>query len=245
MIIIPAIDLREGQCVRLRKGQFDQVSIYDYSPITLAQGYALQGAERLHVVDLDGAKSGRIEQLALIKAMHAPGLCLQVGGGIRSLDAAKNCLQAGIDKLVIGSLAVTNPELTFKIIELAKPDNIVLALDVQIDNNLPKPAIHGWQTPTDRSLWELVDDYQQLGISQVLCTDINCDGMMNGPNFELYQEALARFPKINWQASGGIRNVADLEQLATLGLAAAILGRMLYESDFDISSYLTRQVNGR
>lgn len=241
MLIIPAIDLHQGQCVRLRKGQFDQVSVYDYSPITLAQGYALQGAQRLHIVDLDGAKSGKIAQLPLIQAMHVPGLCLQVGGGIRSLETAKACLEAGIDKLVLGSIAVTNPELTAKIITLAKAENIVLALDIRIENGIPKPAIHGWQTNTENNLWELVNHYQQLSISQILCTDIASDGMMNGPNFQLYQEALTRFPTIQWQASGGIRDVADLEQLSTLGLAAAILGRMLYETDFDVSSYLARQ----
>jgi phosphoribosylformimino-5-aminoimidazole carboxamide ribotide isomerase len=241
MLIIPAIDLKQGQCVRLRKGRFDQVSIYDYSPITLAQGYALQGASRLHIVDLDGAKSGQIQQLELIRAMQVPSLSVQVGGGIRSLASAKQCLQAGIDKLVLGSIAITNPLLTAEIINLAQADNIVLALDVQIENGLPKPAINGWQTTTDNSLWDLVDSYQKLGISQILCTNIACDGMMNGPDFQLYEEALTRFPQMKWQASGGIRHVDDLEQLASLGLSAAILGRMLYESDFDISAYLSRQ----
>lgn len=241
MLIIPAIDLQQGQCVRLRKGQFDQVSIYDYSPITLAQGYALQGAKHLHIVDLDGAKAGEIQQLALIEAMHAPGLSIQVGGGIRSLESAKACLKAGINKLVIGSVAVTNPALTTQMIELVGAANIILALDVHIEEGIPKPAIHGWQTATDSNLWQLVSDYQKWGVTEVLCTDIACDGMMTGPNFELYKEAIARFPQINWQASGGIRNVDDLEKLSRLGLAAAILGRMLYESDFDVSTYLARQ----
>ena len=241
MIIIPAIDLQKGQCVRLRKGQFDQVSVYDYSPITLAQGYALQGANYLHIVDLDGAKTGRIQQLALIQAMQAPGISLQVGGGIRSLDSAETCLKAGINKLVLGSIAVTAPDLTQQIINLAQPENIVLALDVHIKDGLPKPAIHGWQTTTDLSLWELVKNYQKFGIGEILCTDIACDGMLAGPNFDLYQEAITRFPQIKWQASGGIRNLNDLEKLSSLGLSAAILGRMLYESDFDISLYLARQ----
>lgn len=240
MLIIPAIDLQQGQCVRLRKGQFEELSIYDYSPITLAQKYALQGAKRLHVVDLDGAKSGTIQQLELIQSLREANLPLQVGGGIRSLETAKRCLEAKIEKLVIGSIAVTNPELTEQIIAYVKAENIILALDVQIENKLPKAAIHGWQTTTNSCLWELVDYYQELGIKEVLCTDISCDGMMNGPNFRLYEQAITRFPHLFWQASGGIRNVQDLEQLATLGLSAAILGRMLYESDFDLSTYLAR-----
>lgn len=241
MLIIPAIDLQQGQCVRLRKGQFDQLSIYEYSPITLAQGYALQGATHLHIVDLDGAKTGEIKQLPLIQAMQAPGISIQVGGGIRNLESAKACIKAGFAKLVIGSIAVNNPELTLEIIKLAGAANIVLALDINLDNDVPKPAINGWQTATDSNLWELVTYYQQFGVRDVLCTDINCDGMLNGPNFKLYAEALNRFPLINWQASGGIRNSSDLEQLEKLGVSAAILGRMLYETDFDISSYLTRQ----
>lgn len=241
MLIIPAIDLQQGQCVRLRKGQFDQVSVYDYSPTTLAQGYALQGAKRLHIVDLDGAKSGKIQQLALIKAMHEPELCIQVGGGIRSLISAKECLDQGINKLVLGSIAITNPELTTEIIQLAQASNIVLALDVHLEQGIPKPAINGWQTQTETNLWEIASYYQELGVTDILCTDINSDGMMNGPNFSLYQEAIVKFPSLHWQASGGIRDIDDLEKLASLGLAAAILGRMLYETDFDISSYLARQ----
>ncbi|MBA3536388.1 MAG: 1-(5-phosphoribosyl)-5-[(5-phosphoribosylamino)methylideneamino]imidazole-4-carboxamide isomerase [Tatlockia sp.] len=241
MLIIPAIDLQQGQCVRLRKGQFDELSIYDYSPVTLAQKYALQGAKHLHIVDLDGAKSGQIQQLALIQAMQDANLSLQVGGGIRSLDTAKRCIEAKINKLVIGSIAVTNPELTEQIIKYAQAETIILALDVQIEGKEPKAAIHGWQTTTNSSLWDLVNYYQDRGITQILCTDIASDGMMSGPNFWLYEEALARFPKMQWQASGGIRNVNDLEKLSSIGLTAAILGRMLYESDFDLSSYLKRQ----
>ncbi|MBA2710427.1 MAG: 1-(5-phosphoribosyl)-5-[(5-phosphoribosylamino)methylideneamino]imidazole-4-carboxamide isomerase [Tatlockia sp.] len=241
MLIIPAIDLRQGQCVRLRRGLFNELSIYDQTPVTLAQKYALQGANRLHVVDLDGAKCGTIQQLELIKALREANLCLQVGGGIRSLETTKACLEAGFERLVIGSIAVTNPELTDQIINLASAERIILALDVHIENNIPKAAINGWQTTTESTLWDLVNYYQERGITQILCTDIASDGMMNGPNFDLYKEALIQFPQMQWQASGGIRDVNDLEQLSSIGLAAAILGRMLYESDFNLSSYLARQ----
>ena len=244
MLIIPAIDLQQGQCVRLRKGQFDEASIYDFSPIELAQGYSLAGAKRLHLVDLDGAKSGKIQQLALIQTLREQSPSIQLGGGIRSLESAKECRQAGIDKLVIGSIAVTNPELTEQMIRLVQAERIILALDVHLENGLPKTAIHGWQTTTSTSLWELVNYYQQRGIKQILCTDIACDGMMTGPNFSLYEDAIARFPKMSWQASGGIRDANDLDKLSALGLGAAILGRMLYESDFDLSAYLARQDHG-
>lgn len=241
MLIIPAIDLQQGRCVRLRQGQFNQITRYNSSPITLAQDYAQQGASVLHVVDLDGAQQGEITQLALIKEMQDKRLTIQVGGGIRSLASAKSCLDMGINKLVLGSIAVTNPQLTGEIIQLAKPENIILAFDVNIVLDIPKPAIHGWQKDTDKNLWELVTYYQGLGINQVLCTDIARDGMLKGPNFNLYSEALERFSTIDWQASGGIRDRYDLDQLAKLGLAGAILGRMLYESDFELSSYLLKE----
>ena len=245
MLIIPAIDLQQGRCVRLCKGQFDQVSVYDLSPITLAHGYALQGAKRLHIVDLDGARSGTIQQLSLIQAMQGQEFILQVGGGIRSVATAKACLEAGIEKLVLGSLAITNPSVTEEIIELAKAENIILALDIRMENKSPKLAIHGWQTTTEQTLWDVVHTYEKQGINQILCTDIAQDGMMAGPNFALYEEALERFPTIQWQASGGIRDVIDLEKLSSLGLSGAILGRMLYESDFDLSSYFARKKDGR
>lgn len=241
MLIIPAIDLQQGRCVRLRQGQFEQVSIYDYSPISLAQHYAVQGATHLHIVDLDGAKTGNIQQLALIQSMQTSALTVQVGGGIRCLESATACINAGINKLVLGSIAIVDPELTAKIIKQLGANKIVLALDVNIEKGIPKPAIHGWQTTTNDNLWDVVRHYQPLGIKNVLCTDIACDGMMNGPNFMLYSEAISRFPTINWQASGGIRHMDDLALLSSLGVAAAILGRMLYESDFELSAYLARQ----
>ncbi|WED44542.1 1-(5-phosphoribosyl)-5-[(5-phosphoribosylamino)methylideneamino]imidazole-4-carboxamide isomerase [Legionella cardiaca] len=241
MLIIPAIDLKQGQCVRLRQGQFDKVSIYKNSPAILARYYADKGAQRLHVVDLDGAQTGEIQQLSLIKTLKASGLTLQLGGGIRSLASARAALEAGASKLVIGSIAVTNPDLTSQIISEIQAKNIVLALDVHIENNIPKPAIHGWQTTTKNNLWEAVSYYQLLGIREILCTDIACDGMMSGPNFNLYTQAVERFPQIAWQASGGIRHEKDLQKLASLGLSAAILGRMLYETDFDLAAYLGRE----
>lgn len=241
MLVIPAIDLQQGQCVRLRQGQFEQVSIYEDTPLRLAQRYALQGAKHLHIVDLDGAKTGEIQQLPLIQTLQNCGLTIQVGGGIRSLASAQACIAAGISKIVIGSIAVTNPTLTAQIIEQIQAKNIVLALDVNIKQGVAKTAIHGWQTATNSNLWDLVSYYQQLGITEILCTDIACDGMMNGPNFNLYEQAIERFPEINWQASGGIHNHNDIEKLSSLGLAAAVLGRILYEGNFDLSSYLTKE----
>lgn len=240
MNIIPAIDLQQGQCVRLRQGQFNQSTTYPHSALALAQFYRQCGAKNLHVVDLDGARKGEICQLSSITPLLDDEICLQAGGGIRSLASAKACLESGINKLVIGSIAVTNRDLTVELIEYAGAENIVLALDINWQNNTPIPAIHGWQTSSNTDLWQVSADYQQLGINTILCTNIACDGMMQGPDFDLYQQAVARFPQINWQASGGIRDDADIEKLAGLGVHGAILGRTLYEGNFDLASCIAR-----
>ncbi|MFI4918910.1 MAG: 1-(5-phosphoribosyl)-5-[(5-phosphoribosylamino)methylideneamino]imidazole-4-carboxamide isomerase [Legionellales bacterium] len=238
MLIIPAIDLQAGRCVRLKQGRFDEVTQFDNIPIERAQYFAQLGAKRLHVVDLDGAKNGSMQQLPLICAMQKMGIPVQAGGGIRSIEQARLCMNAGLSNLVIGSLAITNPVLTLQIIQEIGANNITLALDVRMENNHPKPATHGWQTTSETNLWELVAYFQQQGIRQVLCTDIACDGMMSGPNFNLYQQAAERFPSIEWQASGGIRHQADIAKLKSLGIAAVILGLTLYQGDFNLSDCL-------
>lgn len=235
MLIIPAIDLHGGQCVRLKQGQFDRATIYQSTPVQLAKHYAALGATRLHVVDLDGAKLGDMQQLDLIQSMQSATMPIQVGGGIRSIATAQACLASGISTLVIGSIAISEPSLTLQLIAEINAKNIVLALDVNIEDGIPNPAIHGWQTPTARNAWDVVRFYQDAGVTTVLCTDIAQDGMMNGANFKLYEEAVRRFPTIAWQASGGIRDMNDMRTLSTLGVSAVILGRILYEPDFNLS----------
>ncbi|AWN74568.1 1-(5-phosphoribosyl)-5-[(5-phosphoribosylamino)methylideneamino]imidazole-4-carboxamide isomerase [Legionella anisa] len=238
MILIPAIDIQTGRCVRLRQGQFDQVTQFDTPPVERAAYFAELGAKRLHVVDLDGAQTGTMQQLPLICAMQNTGIVVQAGGGIRSLEQAITCFSAGISNLVLGSIAISNPELTALIIKEINPQHIILALDIRMKNRIPIPAIHGWQTTTNNNLWDVVSHYQQLGIKQILCTDIACDGMMQGPNFELYKEAIERFPRIEWQASGGIRDADDINRLDSLGVNAVILGLTLYQGTFDLRSML-------
>jgi phosphoribosylformimino-5-aminoimidazole carboxamide ribotide isomerase len=238
MLVIPAIDLHDGQCVRLKQGQFDRATIYQSLPVELAKHYAALGARRLHVVDLDGAKLGDMQQLDLIQSMQSTAMPMQVGGGIRSIATALDCLNAGISTLVIGSIAISDPSLTLQLIAEVKSNNIVLALDVNIERGIPSPAIHGWQTATEHNAWDVVQFYQDAGVNTVLCTDIAQDGMMKGPNFKLYEEAVRRFPTIAWQASGGIRDINDMRALSTLGVSAVILGRILYEPDFNVSACL-------
>lgn len=237
MILIPAIDIQGGRCVRLKQGQFEQVTTFDTPPVERAAYFAKIGAKRLHIVDLDGAQIGSMQQLPLICSMQDTGINVQAGGGIRSLEQANLCFSAGITNLVLGSIAISNSALATQIIKEISPENIVLALDIRLINGIPIPATHGWQTTSNRNLWDVVSDYQQQGIRQILCTDIACDGMMQGPNFNLYQEAVTRFPAIDWQASGGIRNQEDLEILDKSGVAAAILGLSLYQGTLDLAEY--------
>lgn len=238
MLIIPAIDLLQGACVRLKQGQFDEVTAFTIPPVERAAYFAQAGAKRLHIVDLDGARTGSMQQLPLITAMQNTGIEVQVGGGIRTVEQAQDCVMAGISRLVIGSIAITDPEVTQKIIKVVHPEHIVLALDVRIEKNIPIPAINGWQKNSRNTLWELVSFYQPLGITEILCTDISCDGMMAGPNFNLYQQAVERFPDIAWQASGGIRSVEDISRLSHSGVTAAVLGLTLYSDNFNLAGCL-------
>lgn len=238
MTIIPAIDLKEGCCVRLEQGQFDRVSQYDHDPKTLVSTYAEQGATHLHLVDLDGAKQGHMQQWELLKTLRKGGLVIQVGGGIRNIEIARKALHAGIDRIVLGSLAINNQEETLKIIQEVGPHRVVLALDVKIENAVPKIAIHGWQKETNHSLWDIVLFYQGAGIDTILCTDIHRDGMLCGPSIGLYEEAVKLFPMIQWQASGGIRDAHDINKLSAMGLSAVILGRVLYDPHFDLKAVI-------
>ncbi|HIC7356842.1 TPA: 1-(5-phosphoribosyl)-5-[(5-phosphoribosylamino)methylideneamino] imidazole-4-carboxamide isomerase [Legionella pneumophila] len=238
MLVIPAIDLQSGRCVRLKQGRFDQVTQFSIFPTERALYFAKLGAKRLHVVDLDGARSGKMQQLELICSMQNTGIPIQAGGGIRSVEQALECTNAGISQLVIGSLAITNRDLTIQIIERIKPENIILALDVRVDAKVPLLAINGWQNSSTSNLWEVVSYYENFGIKQILCTDIACDGMMSGPNFDLYQQAVKYFPQIAWQASGGIRHLQDITTLDSLGISAVILGLMLYQDNVNFEELL-------
>ncbi|MFZ4116413.1 MAG: 1-(5-phosphoribosyl)-5-[(5-phosphoribosylamino)methylideneamino]imidazole-4-carboxamide isomerase [Chthoniobacterales bacterium] len=241
MLIIPAIDLQNGRCVRLQQGQFDRVSIYEKDPKVLAATYAHAGATHLHLVDLDGAKSGKMQQLELFNTLKVEGLSLQAGGGIRDLETARACREAGIARIVLGSIAISNPQETLKIIQEITPHRVILALDVKIEHGMPNVAIHGWQTATQHSLWETVSFYQDIGIEAILCTDVARDGMLSGPSTGLYEEAVGRFPTMKWQASGGVRDLDDIKKLSSVGVDAVILGRVLYDPNFDLKAAIQSQ----
>lgn len=243
MIIIPAIDLHGGQCVRLYKGDFEQVTVYSDDPAALAQEYAASGFEYLHIVDLDGARQGSQQNQGCIQAIsRSTTMSVQLGGGIRDNATLEYWFDAGVARCVIGSVAVTDPAIVKSWLKTYSGDKIVLALDVRFDEQgIPRLSTHGWTKRSSVSLWNAVDEYLEFGLQNVLCTDISRDGALNGPNLELYDEFASRYPQLSLQASGGVRNITDLEQAAQTGASAAITGRALLDgriSRQEIASFL-------
>lgn len=245
MELIPAIDVRGGRCVRLLKGDFEHETRYAVNPLELARLYADLGARWLHVVDLDGAEQGEPVILDLVAKIHAgAGVDIQLGGGIRSHDNLERAL-AVAQRIVIGSLAVTRPEQVETWLEEFGPQRFTLALDVRlVDDDTPYVTTHGWQRESQTTLWDALTRFEPLGIEHVLCTDVSKDGAMEGPNLALYRECVERWPNIAFQASGGVRDVNDLEALAQLGITRTISGKALLEGRItpaEISSFLPNE----
>jgi phosphoribosylformimino-5-aminoimidazole carboxamide ribotide isomerase len=230
MLLFPAIDLRDARCVRLLKGDFARETRYDVDPVKLAVEYAALGAQWLHVVDLDGAKRGAPVNLALIERMRdAAGVAVQVGGGIRTRASLEQALSVA-GRVVIGSLAVSDRELVAAWLAEFGPERVTLAIDVRLDaDGVPLVATHGWTRGSSLTLAEAIERYTAAGLRHVLCTDIDRDGALTGPNTELYRDSVARWPQIAFQASGGVRDVADLAALAATGVAATVSGKALLE----------------
>jgi phosphoribosylformimino-5-aminoimidazole carboxamide ribotide isomerase len=236
-MIIPSIDLYEGQCVRLKQGDFEQMTYYPTPVTELAAQFQTSGAEVLHIVDLQGAKDGEISQLSTIAAIrdHFDGV-LQVGGGIRSAKHIEALLKLGVDRAVIGSMIVTDPTLTRSLLQDYGNDAIVFALDFKMKDDKACLAIRGWQEDTDLSIEAIIEHYSE--IKHVLCTDINKDGMQQGPNHDFYHRLHVQYPHLAIQASGGVTSIADLKMLKTLGIQGAIIGKALHEQQLDLKDAL-------
>jgi len=232
MELIPAIDLKEGRCVRLFKGDFAAETVYSNEPASVLERYRALGAQRVHVVDLDGARDGNQPNREIIVRLAAlRSVRLQVGGGLRTLQRVRELLDAGVERAVIGSVAVTTPDEVAHWMTQVDPQSIVLAFDVRLDpGNVPMLTTHGWQKTSSVVLWKAVERFMNCGLKHVLCTDVARDGAMTGPNCELYAEAVRRFPELQWQASGGIANANDLATLRQCGVTAAISGKAMLEN---------------
>ena len=208
------------------------VSFFDFDdPLAVVRSYAAMRTTDLHIVDLDGARSGAQLNRKIITAIAADTeLAIQLGGGIREVETLEAWYSAGVSRCVIGSLAVTQPDTVRSWLARFGADRIVLALDVNLDDRgLPLLTTHGWTRPSDTSIFECIDSYRELGLKHVLCTDVSRDGAMTGPNVDLYARILDLYPDLRLQASGGVRTIHDLEELRESGIPAAITGRALLE----------------
>lgn len=245
-IIIPALDLIDGQVVRLHQGDYAKQTTYTDNPIAQFADYLAQGAEQLHLVDLTGAKDPSKRQTALIgEIIRATHCKIQVGGGIRTEQDVADLLAVGASRVVIGSTAVKERETVKGWFKKYGAEKFVLALDVNIDEQGNKIiAISGWQEASGVSLEELIEDYQTVGLQHVLCTDISRDGTLAGSNVALYKEICAKYPKIQFQSSGGIGSLADIAALKGTGVAGVIVGRALLEGKFTVTEAIECWQNG-
>ena len=238
--VYPAIDVRAGHVVRLAQGDYARETRYGSSPLQQARAYGEAGARWLHLVDLDAAREGGYTLLPLVEAIHAEtGLRVQSGGGVRSERDVARLVGAGVERVVIGSLAVTDPQRVAGWIVRYGPERLTIALDVrETAAGKWEPAIHGW---TARSAWALEDlllEYLAAGLGHLLCTDIARDGMLSGPNLGLYAQLHEWAPGVRIQASGGARDVEDVRGARAAGCAGIVLGRALVEARVDLAGAL-------
>ena len=226
MKIIPAIDIIDGKCVRLTQGDYDQQTIYNDDPVQVAKAYEQLGVKFLHVVDLDGAKSGEIQNWDTIKRIaRETNLNIDFGGGVSSAEAINKLFDLGVRQVNLGSIAVQHPEITAKWIKEFENQRIILSADVRDENVL----IRGWEEKSGFSITKLLTNFLEFGIVYVTCTDISKDGMLEGPNIELYKRLVEQFPTLKFTASGGIRSIEDLRTLRQLDVDGVIIGKALFE----------------
>jgi len=239
-IVYPALDIRGGRVVRLRQGDYAQETHYGDDPLPRAQAFEAQGARWMHLVDLDAARAGGYTLAPLLAAIRAnTGLQVQTGGGVRGRDDVARILDAGASRVVVGSLAVREPAQVIGWLEEFGAERITIALDARQDDDghwqLP---VHGWTENAGVTLDDLAERYAQAGLRHLLCTDIARDGMLAGPNLALYRHLTARLPGVAVQASGGVRDVADVAAARAAGCAGAVLGKALLEQRMDLAEAL-------
>ncbi len=225
--IIPAIDIIDGKCVRLSKGDYDTKKIYNENPLEVAKSFEAHGIEYLHLVDLDGAKSSRIINYKILEEIASKTtLKIDFGGGLKSDDDLKIAFNSGANQITGGSIAVKNPDVFLSWIEKYGTNKIILGADA----NNEKIAISGWLEESKENLIPFIQNYQAKGIQYVICTDIVKDGMLEGPSFDLYRKILSQTKNLKLIASGGISTFDEIPELAELGCEGVIIGKAIYEN---------------
>ena len=233
MTVIPAIDLIDGKCVRLTGGDYARQTTYHDDPVAQARAFEEAGLTHLHLVDLDGARAGRVVNLGVLEGIAAAtSLHVDFGGGVRDTEQLERVLGAGARQVTAGSLAVKRPDVVLAWLERYGPDTVILGMDVRGS----RVAISGWEEKSALDWPKFLADYRAAGVRRVVCTDVARDGMMTGPALALYGEILGQAPGLELVASGGIRSVADLEACAEVGCDAAIVGKAIYEGALDPST---------
>ena len=229
--IIPAIDLIDGSCVRLTQGDYDRKTTYYKDPLDVARRYEDCGIKRLHLVDLDGAKASHPVNLKVLERLAtSTALQIQYGGGIKSSDALKEVFAAGAKRAICGSIAVKQPESFCEWLDAFGPERMVLGADTRNG----RIAINGWLEAAQMGVEELIESFRNAGLSQVICTDIAKDGMLQGPATSLYQELLQQFPQCHLIASGGVSCLADIIRLNDAGIPAVVFGKAIYEGKISL-----------
>jgi phosphoribosylformimino-5-aminoimidazole carboxamide ribotide isomerase len=237
--VIPAIDIIDGRCVRLKRGNFTGQTVYYDDPLDIAMIFHRHGLKRLHLVDLDGARAGRIVNYRILeKIFEKTGMIIDFGGGIRQDSDIEIAFRSGAAMITAGTVAVGEPLTVERWIERYGPEKIILGADFYKG----KIAVNAWQDSTSHDIIQFIGQYRSRGIRNVICTDISRDGMMQGPSFDVYRQLRIKFSDIGLVASGGITTPSDLDELDRIGLDGAVIGRALYEQTIkfeDINKYLT------
>lgn len=233
--IVPAIDMIDGKCVRLTQGNYDAKKIYNEDPVEVAKEFEDYGIRRLHVVDLDGAKAGRIINYRTLERIASrTSLIIDFGGGVKSEDDLVIAFESGAQMVTGGSIAVKNPDEFTRWINKYGSDRIILGADAKDK----KIAVGGWEETTSVDLIPFIKDYHEKGIVSVICTDISKDGMLQGPSIDLYKEIQDNVPYIQLIASGGVSNIADIELLAEMGISSVIVGKAIYEGNIKLKDLI-------
>ena len=228
MNIIPAIDLLNGSCVRLLKGNYNKVSSYNSSPIDQVNTFVDAGFNYIHIIDLDAAKSGNDENLEIIKSIaQIEGLSLQIGGGIRDINKVFDLFNLGIDRLIVGTAAITDSKFLAQLKDRVDPNKLIFGLDFNLINNEPLLSVNGWTTNTTTTLFDYINENDW--IKNVLATDISLDGTLMGPNIDIYKRIL-EYKNINLIASGGIASIKDIKELINIGSHECVVGKAIYEN---------------
>lgn len=236
MEIIPAIDIIDGKCVRLTQGDYSQKKIYNEHPLEVAKQFEDAGLERLHLVDLDGAKAGTVKNWGVLETIAGKtSLVIDFGGGIKSEKDVQIVFDSGAALATVGSIAVKDKETFVKWLLQYGPEKFLLGADVKGENI----AVGGWTETTEINVFDFLQQYIDQGITNVFCTDVSKDGLLEGPSAELYKKIIERFPSLHFIASGGVSSVEDVEELAAIGCKGVIIGKAIYENRISLRELQT------